>query len=274
MKNHASFFNITLLVSMLAVLPGCSVIDWMKSKTCSDCGAHGEAAITLNGKTMLSCEQFSEKLNTIYDSRQGIREIIAQMPEEKQLEVFDQIAEGLIAERLIADDVKDRNLVDKKMAEQAHKQLDTDLAIRAFQENLTGEIQGMITKIEDAQAAEFYAANRAKMPVFQQPPFLLNAAQIKASADSKDKTGKKVQPEYAAFDKIRDLVKQVMMQDRMPAIYTEKMNALKEQHHVVVNKDCFKTFVISNASAAHAMSAMTSEEEAPVKAVEGKAKSA
>ena len=269
MKNNASFFHVTLLLATLTVLPGCSLVDWMKSKTCSDCGGSGEAAITLNGSTLLSCDQFSEKLNTIYQSRQGIQEIIAQMPEDKQLEVFDQIAEGLIAERLIADDVKDRNLVDKKMAEQAHKQLDTDLAIRAFQESLTGEIQGMMSQIEDAKAEEFYVSNRAKMPVFQQPPFLLNAAQVKASADSKDKTAKKVQPDYAAFDKVRDLVKQVMMQDRMPAIYTEKMNALKEKHHVVVNKDCFKKFVISNASAAQTMTEMIAEE-----AVEGKAKSA
>lgn len=271
MKN-ASFFHIALLVSTLAVLPGCSVIDWMKSKvSCSDCGGHGEAAITLNGKSMLSCEQFGEKLNTIYQSRQGIQEIIAQMPEDKQLEVFDQIAEGLVAERLIADDVKERNLVDKAMAEQAHKQLDTDLAVRAFQEDLTTEIQSMMSKIEDAEAGSFYTSNREKMPVFQQPPFLLNAAQVKASAENKDKTAKKVAASYAEFDKVRDLVKQVMMQDRMPAIYTEKMNALKQKHNVEVNKECFKKFVIGNSSSAMAE---TGSEEAPMMSPESTAKSA
>jgi len=265
MKKNASFFHIALLVSAIAVLPGCSVIDWVKSKTCTGCASHShsnEAVITLNGKAMLSCDEFSEKLNTIYQSRQGIQEIIAQMPEDKQLEVFDQIAEGLVAERLIADDVKDRNLVDRAMAEQAHKQLDTDLAIRAFQESLTAEIQGMMNQIDDAEAIAFYEANRSKMPVFQQPPFLLNAAQVKASAESKDKTAKKVAPQYAEFDKIRDFVKQVMMQDRMPAIYTEKMNALKQKHNVVVNKDCFKKFIVSNSTTANEDMAEVVAEEA------------
>jgi hypothetical protein len=248
MKIQNSFFPLALLVAALAALPGCSLIDWVKTKTCSDCAGHGEAVIKVNGRALLDCDQFAEKLDTIYQSRQGIQEIIAQMPEDKQLEVFDQIAEGLVAERLIADDVKERNLVNKAMAEQAHKQLDVDLAIRAFQEDLTAEIQGLMNKIEDAEAISFYESNRSKMPVFQQPPFLVNSAQVKASADSKDKT-KKVAPQYAEFDKVRELVKQVMMQDRMPAIYTEKMNALKAKHKVEVNKECFKKFVVSNNSA-------------------------
>ena len=87
---------------------------------------------------------------------------------------------------------------------------------------------------------------------------MLNAAQVKASAESKDKMAKKVQPEYASFDKVTDLVKQVMMQDRMPAVYTEKMNALKLKHKVEVNKECFKKFVIGNT--APAMAEMGAEE--------------
>lgn len=270
MKMTSSFFKITLLMITLVVFPGCSVLDWIKNKTssgCTDCAGTGEAVITLNGKTMLTCDQFGEKLNGIYQSRQGIREIVAQMPEDKQLEVFDQIAEGLVAEHLIANDVKERKLVDKQIAEQAHKQLDVDLAVRAFQDQLTIEIQELMSKIDDAEAKSFYETNREKMPIFQQPPFLVNAAQVKAAADNKTPE-KKVKPEYAVFDKVRELIKQVMMQERMPALYTDKMNELKQKHKVSVNKDCFKQFVIKNEAS------MMAEVPAAVEHVEAQTESA
>ena len=256
MKITSYFLSAALLVSALVTFPGCTLIDWIKNKTCSSC--NGPAVITVDGKTMLTCDQFSEKLNMIYQSRQGIQELIAQMPEDKQLEVLTQIADGLVIEHLIVDDVKERGLLDKATIEQARKQIEVDIAMRAFQEAMNREMQTMMGTIDDAQAQEFYEKNRSAMPIFQQPPFLLNAAQVKAAKD-----GKKVKGEYAAFEAVRDLVKQVMLQDKMPAIFNEKMLALKQKHQVVINNECFKQFVVSKGGEADNEQTVAAEAAAP-----------
>ncbi len=117
-----------------------------------------EAVIMLNGTSMITAREFAEKLNGIYDARPGIQIIIAEMPANKQIEVFGQIAEGILNQRLIIDYVKNRNLLDNKAVARAHEQLDLDLAVSAFGEEVTEEVtlelQAMVKNMSNEQTQE------------------------------------------------------------------------------------------------------------------------
>jgi hypothetical protein len=260
MKIKSQFLSVALLVASLAVLPGCDSF-----KSCSSCSTHtnagsGEVVITLGGSPLIKSENFEKKLAMIYQARQGIEAFIANMPEEEQLKVYEQIANGLVAEQLILDYVK-KNKLDqaadyRELADQAHRQLEVDLALRAFQNALVKEVQDKIT---DEEAAKFYADHREKMPIFQQAPFLINAEEMKAKGA---KAGTKAQ--YAPFEMVRELVKQVIVNDRVPALSEEKMDLLKKDNAVTINTEYLKKFVVKKEAAAD--QAVATPAEAPVPA--------
>lgn len=246
MKMQSKFFSVALLAAALVVLPGC---EW-GGKSCSSCttmdAGKGETVITLAGKPLIKSEGFEKKLAMIYQARQGIEGFIANMPEEEQLKVYEQIANGLVAEQLILDYVK-KNKLDqaadyRELADQAHRQLEVDLALRAFQNALVKEVQDKIT---DEEAKSFYEAHHATMPIFQQAPFLMNAEEVKAKAGKAAAKG-----QYAPFEMVRDLVKQVMVNDRVPALSEEKMELLKKDNAVTINSEFLKKFVVKKEASA------------------------
>jgi len=351
-----SFFSLVLLMSALIVLPGCGALDWLKDKMsctsagCShDAGKHGgEAVISFDDKPAMTAEQFDKRVEMIYQSKPGLKEYISQMPEEKQIEIFEQMADGLGAELLIVDYVE-KNKIGKgkdqdELAKEAHRQLDCELAIRNFQEYLTKEIQEVMNKISDEEASKYYQDNREKLPIFQQAPFVTKPAAVKAkgfvattkgeadklasqiksaisfdkvAADAKktasvtnydaakvedaalkaglnaiksvgvaevikDSKGRyivvvataKEAPAFADFAAVKDVVKQVMVQETHPNFYLERINALKKECKVNVNKDALKKYVTHREApaAAQEANAAAPATEAPV--AESKAPSA
>lgn len=261
MKNYSAFLSIALLFTALVTLPGCALLDWFRGQGSNSVGT-GTAVITFDGKPMLTSDQFDKKLEMIYQARQGLDRLIAQMPPEQQLEVYEQLAEGLVAEQLILDYVKrqklDQNPEYKDVAAQAHRQLDVDLAVRGFQMEMAREMQELSGKITDEEAQKFYDDNKERL--FKRAPFLLNGEEGKAkgAADKTKAAGEKKKSVFAKFEDVRDLVKQVMMQERMPAIYAEKMAALKQQRNVVINKDYFKKYITLKEEANPLMAEQTS----------------
>lgn len=312
MKVTSSFLSVTLLCSALVVLPGCGALDWLKSKmSCKSCVAGTvkptEPVILFGGKPVVTVEEFKNKLQAIYAARPGIESIIAQMPEEEQLKIYKQLADGIVAEQLILEYVKRKGLEKtpefKDAVEQGQKQLYCDISVRAFQTQMAKEMQEMVAKIDDAQATEFYTANREKMAIFQQAPFTVkqghiiaqvsqgfkteaeakkamsNPAAVFETFDTSATSGKKqisdyrlrsaitamkanaevvkgaekffavkikekVTPEFAKFDDVKDMVKQAMVQDKMPGIYNEKMEDLKKDCKVSINEEFLKSFVL------------------------------
>ena len=318
MKVTSSFLSVTLLCSALAMLPGCSALDWLKSKmSCKSCAAGtvkpNEPVITFGGKPVVSVEEFKNKLQAIYAARPGIESIIAQMPEEEQLKIYKQLADGIVAEQLILEYVKRKGLEKtpefKEAVEQGQKQLYCDISVRAFQTQMAKEMQEMIAKIDDKQAEDYYNANLEKSAIFQQAPFTVKQGRVVAQVsqgfkteaeakktlsnpaaafetmDSSATSGKKqmsdyrlrsavmgmktnaevvkgadkffavkikekTTPEFAKFADVKDMVKQAMVQEKMPSMYNEKMEDLKKDCKVSVNEEFLKSFVVKKEQAA------------------------
>lgn len=318
MKTMRSFLSVLLLISALVCLPGCW--SWVKNKiSCPAC--LGEPVITFDHKSRLSSGDLDKKLAMIYQSRPGIQEMIAQMPEEEQLKIYKQIVDGILAEQLIREYAQQKGLTGtkeyKENAKQAYEELDCNLAVRAFQEEMNKEIQQMLSKVSEDEARKFYNENNDKLPVFQQAQFMkkpahawakgfvvkdekegrILAAKIVATQpgdiarvardhkkivvdydsdkvsdyrvraalttikgvdlihDSKDKLivvqiSKRQAADFVPFDKVKDAVKQVMVQDKVPALYTEKMEALKKECKVSVNEEYLKHLVVKKADVA------------------------
>ncbi len=328
MKVTSSFLSITLLCSALAMLPGCGVVDWFKSKmSCKSCASGAvkpnEPVITFSGKSVVTAEEFKNKLQAIYAARPGIESIIAQMSDEEQLKIYKQLADGIVAEQLILEYVKRQGLEKapeyKEAVEQGQKQVVCDVSVRAFQTQMAKEMQEMVAKIDEKQASEFYAANRDKMAIFQQQPFTVKpgrtivmasvgfktvadankamanpaalksldvsspegyklraaVAAMKGSAEVVKAADKfyavkikeKLAPEFAKFDDVKDMVKQAMVQEKMPAIYNEKMENLKKECKVSVNEEFLKSFVIKKEQPAAQQEQMPAPEAPKAPAV-------
>ncbi len=185
MKKATSFLRVTLLLSSLAMLPGCLLSDWFKEKACSSCDVSaGEAVVTIEGRPVVSREQFDAAVAALYQERR-IEDFIAQAPEDQQHKFYQEIAENLANVTLIQDYVKreklDQSSDYKEAAKELHRRVEEQLALSAFREAMNCEIQAMMSKITDEEASKFYLENRDKQPVFQSQPFLLNADKVKAS---------------------------------------------------------------------------------------------
>lgn len=243
MKTTTSFFSVGLLLVSLAALPGCGLVDWVKEKAnCSSCGSHAgssEAVITIGGKTSLTGEQVDKKLAMLFQQQAQMAEMIGRMDEAQQLGIYEQFANRFADEQLMLDYVKEQKLDQtpeiKEVVAQAHRQLDLEVAAKVLQDSIGQEIK---SKITDDEAKKFYADNRETEKIFQQAPFLLNEAAVKA----KDK---KAKAEFAPFEAVADFVKQVIAITRLQAAIAEKLDTLKKDRQVTVNMDYFKKFVVS-----------------------------
>jgi hypothetical protein len=183
MKNNfgaAKFLNVALLVSTLLCLPAC---DWFKGASdCSTCDSHTakEAVVSFGSKVVVTGADFDEKLSMLFKLKPGVDAMIAQMPADQQAHIYEQIAEGIVAEKMIqqyvSDQGLDRTVEFKQNLKQAREAIENQLVLQAFQNALLAEIEKEMT--EDA-TLKYYNENCTKLPIFKQAPFLVNAAGTK-----------------------------------------------------------------------------------------------
>lgn len=188
MKRNSSgaFLNIMLLVAAIVVLPGCSPVEWFKEKfgACDGSCSHGEGDViaTSNGKVILSSHDFEKKLVLLYKSRPGIEQALTQMPAEQREQIMLQIADGIVAEKLIKDDVTEKGLDKtpeyKENIKQGYEAVQEQALLHAYQNDILKELEADMT---DDKVLAYYNENCSKQPIFKQHPFLISAAGIKAA---------------------------------------------------------------------------------------------
>ena len=165
--------NRVLLLSMLMILPSCRVIDWFKEKisdqctSCNSCTSSSmpmnkelsdEVVVKFGDKVVLTGADFEQNVDLLMQSQAGIKDIIACMSPEQRDQVFENILEGLVNERLISAYIINQGLDKtreyKEQACRAHEAVDRDLAIRAFEREVVKNIA-----FTDEEANNWYEKN-------------------------------------------------------------------------------------------------------------------
>lgn len=233
MKQHV--MRIGGLLSILLLLAGCWWGGSKESGSCPSCPSSttGEPLICFGTKVVLTFEDFKKKIKMLQEAQPGIEQIIASMPEKEQFNIFVRFSEGCVAEALGKEYVKDKGLANTpefiEMSRQAHEALDGQLYMQAFQNDLLKELDATVDKMTDAELRSYYEQNRDKNQVFHREPF-------------RDPKG--ASKEFAAFDKVRDQVKQAVKQAKMQEFFETKLEELKQKYGVKIEEACFHKLVV------------------------------
>jgi len=305
-------------VALLVLLPACSLTEMFKGNDSCCGGSHTasakpeDAVILFNGTPVVTKEEFESQLHTLEESQPALKQLLQQWPADQQEQLFGQIAESLAAEQLIIKHVEDTGLDKtaeyKDNAEKMHKAVERNLKVNMFQNELVKSVS-----ISDAEAKDFYAANRDQQAVFKRPPFVTVLGGVKAEGftvatekEAKElaekakkgnfaavaKEAKKAvvnfgvvnmqsssvdsavrvkvasmkvgtvdvvkgsdnkyyvvkatgtqDSQYADFDAVADAVKEVMMSDKVGALYAKTMADLKDKYQVTVDKEYLRSLV-------------------------------
>lgn len=135
-----------------------------------------EVVVKFGDKVVLTGAEFEQNVDLLMQSQAGIKDIIACMSPEQRAQVFDNILEGLINERVISEWISnqglDRTHEYKEQARRAHEAVDRDLAIRAFEREVVKNIV-----FSDDEAKNWYDKNRERL---LSQPFLESLGGVKA----------------------------------------------------------------------------------------------
>ncbi len=192
-KRSRYFLSHVLLLSAIALLPGCDYWPWkmVKNASCGCPHAHEdvklegydpvllrETVVSLNEKPVVTGEDTERDILLMMQTEPSIKELMPLIPEDQQDEIFGRIIEGKAIKELMMHWVHDTGLDHQpeyvRNASRIHEAVDGDLALRAFENQVLKEVT-----VSDAEAQKFYQ-ERSTEPMLQQPPFLITAGGIKA----------------------------------------------------------------------------------------------
>ncbi len=231
-----------LVATALLTVPGCQwfgTSDTTKKNSTTVSETQGEPFIRFNDKTVLSFEGFKNKLKLLQETQPGIESLLQSMPEGEQLRVYSQLAEGCVAEKLVIEYVNEKGLAKtaefKDLAQQAHEALDTRLFMQAFETEMRKQISDAVAAMSNNDLRNFYESNREKNPMFQGEPF------VKRGAKDDKTSGKK---EYAPFDTVIDMVKEVVKQEKLNELVQNTLEELKKRHGATIESTCLQRLVV------------------------------
>lgn len=158
MKNIFSPLRVVLLLSVVALLPSCTQLDWIKSKlgmtkneAASSEAGDSKAIATANGKPFMTAQEFEKKYNTFIQGH-PLGAMIAQMQGIKR-----KIFEGLLAQKLITNYVVEKGLDKSPEYLDQLDQMKQMLNVRFFEKENP-------VKVTETELKAFYEENKDKMP--------------------------------------------------------------------------------------------------------------
>lgn len=157
------------------MLPACDWRSWFSGacKSCTDHGTESVCCISMEGKPAVTQHDFDNKFNQLCMARPDIQQALASLPVEQQQAFYDQFADAIIAELLVAKYVEEAGLNKtaeyKEAARQAHEAVETQLMNSVFQSDLFKKIEKEIT---DEIAQKYYEENRDRVAIFKRAPFI------------------------------------------------------------------------------------------------------
>ena len=194
------FISRVLLLPAIALLPGCD-LPWTtggkKKEECPLCwhgaqvadeeikvegiepGVLKETIISFDGKPVATGEEFERNIQMMMEAQPALKDMLPYIPQDQQDQIYTQVLETMGLEKLMQQYNKDSGVAEsaeyQKNARRVHEAVDRDLALRAFENEISKQIE-----VTEDEAKKFYQDNRTSEPIFQRPPFLTKAGGIKA----------------------------------------------------------------------------------------------
>lgn len=174
----ARTFKVSLILPLLLLMPGCRFLDFFKK----DSAGSGTPVFLMGGKAVLASDDFDKNCEAAFAQQQGIKEVIAMLPAEQRRAVYEQIADQMIAEFLMAAAAEKEGLTNDPAyvadLEYMLRTIKRTLAARAYQAKILEDLA-----VSEDEARAFYE-NAAQDPRLAQylsrPPFMNAIGGVKA----------------------------------------------------------------------------------------------
>jgi hypothetical protein len=155
MKTYTRFAKGFCTLSLLLALSAC---DLFKKSSEETSPLANEPVIIFNGKTQATGADFDKKLEMLMNMQPGVRDYLNRLPVKDQATIYRNLLQTMADEEMISAYVVAEGLNKgadyEKMAKDAHKEIDRQLQLKAFQDQLQKEIV-----IADEDAQKFYNEN-------------------------------------------------------------------------------------------------------------------
>lgn len=170
-----SFINVALLLSSLAMLTGCT--DWIKNKfggsSESSTTTSKEVLCSIGDKPCITVESFEDFWNAYLQSNPNAAAIVAFYPNVRYEMFANQLVPLKLAQAWVKAEKKDQEAEYQKRLKNQMELIEGFMALEALKENVLKSID-----TSDAALEKFYEENKSKSPIFQQAPFIKNAALV------------------------------------------------------------------------------------------------
>jgi len=172
---HKKFIKIALLVTPLALLPGCGAVDWIKEKLgggSADAGVavkaeskeagaaaepmSGEVLATMNGKPVVTVSGLKQQMNQLMEENPQLKSVLPFMPDVEQ-NVFKS---------MVSQEVVNRYVVENKIKEKDEYRKDKERAEKALENALNYKYFALANpvKITEAEVKNFYETYKNSIP--------------------------------------------------------------------------------------------------------------
>lgn len=231
--------------ALLTLLPACRLPDMFKGKEgMSEAKSDNSATvISFGNKVVVTGNDFDKQLKMLFAANPQIEQYVTQLPESAQEQLYGQVTDSLVTQKLAIEFVKDKGLDQtpdyKERARDAHRSIDDQLAVKALEEVIVKQATEQAEKLSDQDLEKFYNDNKEKNSMFHCQPFLKNDP--KRGDTTKD---------FAPFAEVRDMVRRLAFQERLNEVYLNEIQELKKKYDVKVNTDYTRKFIIKQQPAA------------------------
>lgn len=218
------------IVSALALLPGCGLVDWVKKLT-SGGSSHGTGAavISFGSKVVQSESEYRNRLRMLFESQQGVEAMVKGFPREQQLKLYEDLAEEYLTKLIIFEYATEKGWNKTKeyeeFAREAHKTLDYDLALEAFKKELMKEAADLVKNKTEDDFKKWYDEQRA------------NAA----------KQGEERLKNFPAYEAVKAQIPEALKNTEFQQLCAARVSELRTKYNVTLNKEFFESLVSAPA---------------------------
>jgi hypothetical protein len=205
MNTPKSFLKLSLLLVPVLFLAGCS---WFSSDK-------SQAVATMNGKTLLTEDQFNQELEQIMESNPQLRQLLPMMPDLKE-NILKSVVDREVMSQWVKEQGLDKNDDYKKDMARMQQQIKLALNMQYFS-------KAHEARPTEQELMDFYEKNKETMP-----QLLIS----KATSTEKAK--------YRSFAEVKDSLANYLSREATMKNVEKALDEFKTSKKIVINDEFLK----------------------------------